>query len=417
MDIKKTRGQFFTTKERVLNVMVSLIENEGDIFEPSAGSGHIISAIENNLTNKIYSCELDESKVREKICTSEIEIGNFFDYIKNGRTYSTSIGNPPFVKFKNVENDTIEKIPEKIIGNGNLYYYFIKYSLEVLEKNGELIFIVPKEWLYNTSAQFLRDYLKGVGGFTHFIDCGEEKLFDDASVPSLCIFRFQLGYQGKVKYYDGIDSYNVGIFERKNVSYGKTIIFSNRRDNMSKISDLFDVKVGLVSGKEDVFRLHKNHNFKCDCVKKMMTTSKEYSDYLFLEDYDDFTHIPKDIQEYLNTHYEDLINRKIKNFTKNDWWKYGAIRNLELMKSNRPRIYGLMKTRDKRPFWVGESNSLFSGGVFALFLKDKYQNNIEDVVSYLNSEDFKKIMEESNLYSNNKVSITPSVFSSLPFGF
>ena len=76
-----------------------------------------------------------------------------------------------------------------------------------------------------------------------------------------------------------------------------------------------------------------------------------------------------------------------------------------------------MKTRDKNPFWVGEPNSLFSGGVFALFLKEEHERNLHDIVEYLNSEHFKTIMLEANLYTNNKVSITPSVFSSLPFGF
>ena len=78
----------------------------------------------------------------------------------------------------------------------------------MLQDDGELIFIVPKEWLYNTSAQFLRDYLCENGDFTHFIDCGEEKLFDDADVPALCIFRYQKNFKGKVKYYESIDDYN-----------------------------------------------------------------------------------------------------------------------------------------------------------------------------------------------------------------
>ena len=117
----------------------------------------------------------------------------------------------------------------------------------------------------------------------------------------------------------------------------------------------------------------------------------------------------------MNNHYNELIGRKIKKFTESDWWKYGAIRNLDLMKSNRPRIYGLMKTRDESPFWLGEEGSLFSGGVFALFLKEGVNMDICEAVEYLNSDEFKVIMKESNLYSNNKVSITPSAFSSLPF--
>lgn len=417
MELKKQRGQFFTTRDRVLNVLVSLVNNDGDIFEPSAGSGHIIRALEKCNKNKIYSCELDDFKVNGKVCESEITVGNFFNFIQNGRKYDTSIGNPPFVKLKNVEEETIQILPEKINDNGNLYYYFIKYSVEVLRDRGELIFIVPKEWLYNTSAQFLREYLRNKGGFTHFIDCGEEKLFDDADVPSLCIFRFEVGYNGKVKYYDSVDDYNESNYQTKNVTYGKTISFSNKDRSTNRVSDFFNVKVGLVSGKENVFKLPNNHNLGSEGIKRIMTTKKTYSEYLFLENYDRFDMLPERIQSYLNNHYDDLIGRKIRKFTENDWWKYGAIRNLEMMKSNRVRIYGLMKTRDKSPFWLGEEGSLFSGGVFALFVKEGVEIDIIRAVEYLNSDEFKEIMKESNLYSNNKVSITPSVFSSLPFCF
>jgi hypothetical protein len=108
-----------------------------------------------------------------------------------------------------------------------------------------------------------------------------------------------------------------------------------------------------------------------------------------------------------------LKKRKIKLFNEKNWWKYGAIRNLELMKSDKKRIYGLMKTRDENIFWVGDECSFFGGGVFGLFMKDDIKLDLIKLVDYLNSDDFKKIMRESNMYSNNKVSITPKAFGSL----
>jgi adenine-specific DNA-methyltransferase len=132
-NIKKSRGQFFTTRNRVLDALVSLIKNEGTILEPSAGQGHIIKHIEEKLNRKVIGIELDETKVIEKVCDSEITIDNFFNFIKNTNSYDTIIGNPPFVKLKNVEKNTINILPEKIPANGNLYYYFIKYCASLLE--------------------------------------------------------------------------------------------------------------------------------------------------------------------------------------------------------------------------------------------------------------------------------------------
>ena len=126
MELKKSRGQFFTTKNRVLDALVGLIDNQGTILEPSAGQGHIIDAIENKLNKNVVGVELDIDKIDTKVCESQIENNNFFNFIKTCGFYNTIIGNPPFVKLKNVEEDTINLLPEKIPGNGNLYYFFIK---------------------------------------------------------------------------------------------------------------------------------------------------------------------------------------------------------------------------------------------------------------------------------------------------
>lgn len=413
MDLKKCRGQYFTTNSRLLRILVSLIHNNGSILEPSAGSGHIIKEIENSLKRPVVGCELDESKVFEKVCSSSIFIENFFSFIKKEEYYSTVIGNPPFVKLKNVEEDTVLLLPEKILGNGNLYYYFIKYAVKILEDNGELIYIVPKEWLYNTSAQFVRNYLYENGNFTHFIDCGENKLFEDASVPSLCIFRFQRSFSGNTKYYNSLEDYENNNFIEKTVFFGDTISFSENSKVGVKISDIFDIKVGLVTGCEEVFRTQYNHAFESNCIVKIMTTSKTLSSYIFVDKFNNIDDIPPMTKNHLLSNKEILKKRKIKLFNEKNWWKYGAIRNLELMKSDKKRIYGLMKTRDDKIFWVGDECSLFGGGVFGLFIKDGIKLDLIKLVDYLNSDDFKKIMRESNMYSNNKVSITPKAFGSL----
>lgn len=416
-NLKKSRGQFFTTKNRVLDVLISLINNNGNILEPSAGEGHIVLEIEKKLNRNVLSVELDVDKVNSKICDSEIIVDNFFNYIKTCKTFDTIVGNPPFVKLKNVEQDTLDLLPEKIPGNGNLYYFFIKYCVKLLSDGGELIFIVPKEWLYNVSSQFVREFLKENGNFSHFIDCGEEKLFDDADVPALCIFRYVKNYSGDLKYYDTLDDYSLNKFVSKKVVYNNTISFCNEIRTGKTISDFFDVKVGLVTGAEKIFKLDDNIELPNNCIIQIVGTNKELSNYLFADNYDVFDELPEQVKNYLIPNKEKLIKRKISNFTEKNWWKYGALRNFNLMNSNRERIYGIMKTRDTNIFWVGNINEYFGGGIIGLFLKDGVDVNLDDAVEFLNSTDFRDIMKENNMCSNNKVSITPSVLSSLPFTY
>ena len=78
-NLKKSRGQFFTTKNRVLDALVSLIENEGTILEPSAGQWHIIKAIEDKLKKEFVGVELDSAKVGTKVCNSQIEVNNLLN--------------------------------------------------------------------------------------------------------------------------------------------------------------------------------------------------------------------------------------------------------------------------------------------------------------------------------------------------
>ena len=415
-EIKKARGQFFTTKDRVLNALTSLVQNRGDILEPSAGQGHIIKKLESLGFEDINALELDKSQADKKLCESQIIVGNFFNF-EWYENYDTVIGNPPFVKLKNVEKPTMDILPEKINQNGNLYYYFIKYSVALLRENGELIFIVPKEWLYNVSSQFVRDYLSEYGTFTHFIDCGEEKLFDDADVPALCIFRYQKDYTGQTKYYKSLDDYYNDTYELKIASYGKTISFVNEIVSGSTLSDFFDLKVGLVTGAEPVYKI-TNPSFLIDgYYKEIITTDRQITNYLYLEDFDNLEDVPQPIKDYFEALKPQLKARKIKKYTDKNYWKYGAIRNLDLMSSNRPRILCLMKTREENFFWVGPQNVCYSGGILGLFPKPGVNFDLEQVVTYLNSDEFKEILKENNMYSNTKVSITPSVLGSVKFNF
>lgn len=416
-NLKKNRGQFFTTKNRVLDALVGLIKNDGNILEPSAGEGHIVKHIEENLKRGVFCVELDKDKVSSKICDSKINIDNFFNYINTCGKFNTIIGNPPFVKLKNVEDETINLLPEKIPGNGNLYYFFIKYCVSLLENNGELIFIVPKEWLFNVSSKFVRDYLKDNGNFTHFIDCGEEKLFDDADVPALCIFRYEKGYEGKMKYYETLDNFYDNKFELKTVFYSNTVVFTNNNYSGKKVCDYFDVKVGLVTGAEKIFKVGDEWELPQEYLIDIVGTNRHLSKYLFLDKIKKFDDLPKNLKIFLLKNKKKLINRRIKKFDETNWWTYGALRNFKTMNSNQKRIYGLMKTRGDEIFWVGNEFEYFGGGLVGLFIKENVNVDLNTIVKYLNSKEFKLIMGESNMYSNNKVSITPSVLSNLPFPF
>ena len=89
------------------------------------------------------------------------------------KKYKTIIGNPPYVKKS----------------TGNLYLEFIKKCFHLLKIKGELIFIVPSDFLKLTKASNLLNNMLKVGTFTHIYHPNNENLFDNASIDVI-VFRY-----------------------------------------------------------------------------------------------------------------------------------------------------------------------------------------------------------------------------------
>ena len=208
---KESLGQYFTYNKKVQNVMLKLVKNKKGLgLEPSAGDGVLLKILNKKFKNvKFDAVELDSNI--PNFSGHEIMYEDFFKWFsRNTNKYNLVFGNPPYVAQKNISLESklhMQDLLNRYTGKANLYQFFIHRSVDLLEDKGELIFIVPKEWLYSTSAQELRSHLDGLGGFTHLIDCGEEKLFEDADVPSIIIFRWEKGYKKEdLKFAKDLDS-------------------------------------------------------------------------------------------------------------------------------------------------------------------------------------------------------------------
>ena len=166
--MKERRGQFFTTSADVQEAMASLLTHapsSSRCLEPSAGAGDLVSTLERHGYEGIDAIEFDQSI--DAICKTEIEHGSFFRYArgKEGR-YDIIFGNPPYVAWKNLEDsqktdrDVLEIKNRGYSDKCNFYLLFIDRCIDLLSDGGEVVLIVPKEWLYSTSAAPLREKMK-----------------------------------------------------------------------------------------------------------------------------------------------------------------------------------------------------------------------------------------------------------------
>ncbi|GHR31528.1 hypothetical protein VN1251_13610 [Helicobacter pylori] len=180
LDIK-TLGQIFTPKN-IVDFMLTLKQNHGSVLEPSAGDGSFLKRLK-----KAVGIEIDP-----KICPKNALCMDFFDYPLENQ-FDTIIGNPPYVKHKDIAPSTKEKLHYSLFDErSNLYLFFIEKAIKHLKPQGELIFITPRDFLKSTSSVKLNEWIYKEGTITHFFELGDQKVFLNA-MPNCVIFRFCKG--------------------------------------------------------------------------------------------------------------------------------------------------------------------------------------------------------------------------------
>jgi adenine-specific DNA-methyltransferase len=144
--LKRNLGQFFTP-QYLVDFCILLIKNKnGYLLEPSCGNG------------AFYKCMSDKStfiEIDKSVITSNKVLNiDFFDFPTSNK-FDVIIGNPPYV-----DNECfVVKHKTDIKVKANLYLYFIEKSFHHLSENGELIFIVPREFIKLTSAKYVNEML------------------------------------------------------------------------------------------------------------------------------------------------------------------------------------------------------------------------------------------------------------------
>lgn len=357
-------GQYFTTNDILRNKVFEFILNNPDvILEPSVGKGHLIQTVHNHNDTILFDMyEIDRTvQMLDNIPNNVI----YCDFIKHPikNKYNTIIGNPPFVR-------TIK---------GNLYIDFIYKCYHLLNPNGELIFIVPSDFFKLTSASSLLNTMIENGTFTHIYHPNKENLFENATIDVL-VFRYcknnkldkKVLYNNKLLYlihYDGLVTF------QKNINTNGVVF-----------KDYFDIYVGLVSGKDNVYKNKEYGNIE------ILNGENQMNKYIFIHE---FPCQDDKINQYLLSHKNELIHRKIKKFNDKNWFEWGAPRNMKSIQHNfgKDCIYMYNLTR-RNTIAFKDTVKYFGGTLILLIPKENINMNmnidINKILIYLNSNEFKQ---------------------------
>lgn len=358
MKTKKKLGQYFTTNIKLKEKMFEFIlNNPSNILEPSIGQGDLVQYIMQKIPNIMFDMyEIDTNiKVLDGINKNKIIYGDFMNQTF-AKKYKTIIGNPPFVKTK----------------KGNLYIDFTEKCFNLLENDGELIFIVPSDFFKLTSASKLLNEMMINGTFTHIFHPHNEKLFDNAYID-IVMFRYCKNnlINKKVLYNDKllhiINSNGLITFEEE------------KKINKILFGDYFNIYVGMVSGKEDVYKNENIGNIE------ILNGENKIDKYIYI---DKFPCENERINEYLLHYKKELIERKIRKFNEENWFEWGAPRNTSAINNNfgKDCIYIYNLTRKSNVSFLGKVH-YFGGGLIMLI--PKQDCNLNNIVEYINSGEFK----------------------------
>jgi adenine-specific DNA-methyltransferase len=281
---KHNLGQYFTTNNELKEIVYKFIlNNSTNILEPSIGQGDLVTFI----TEKLQDVKFDMYEIDTKINlldNVDKEQVIYGDFLKQNITkkYKTIIGNPPYVRTK----------------KRNLYIDFTEKCYNLLDNDGELIFIIPSDFFKLTSASKLLNIMMSNGTFTHIYHPHNEKLFDNANID-IIVFRYyknnsiikKVLYNDKSQYIINSDG---------------LITFSDKENtNNIMFKDKFNIYVGIVNGKEEVYKNRELGNIE------VLNGENKVDKYIYIEKY------PSDnnkINEYLLKYKKELLERGIKKF-------------------------------------------------------------------------------------------------------
>lgn len=295
--------QVFTPYEKVIELLdkVDYIENlyGKKVIENACGDGNVLkviveryirdsinrnidlSTIKIGLENDIYGAEIDKehymncitnlSYVAQKynifnvswkilnVDILKVKLEIKFDYV---------IGNPPYITYRDLDVDTRTYLKENYQvckeGKFDYCYAFIEASVNSLNDNGKVAYLIPNSIFKNVFGQRLRDFMSPY--LEKIYDYTTEKLFSALTSSAIIIFN-KGNIQNHIEYYDVANKsyYNINKSELGH-KWNFSVYRNNSGNNTTKIKfgDYFTASISIATLLNKAFVLKeftKNENY------------------------------------------------------------------------------------------------------------------------------------------------------------
>tara|TARA_B110000305_G_scaffold106669_3_gene119977 strand:+ start:336 stop:1532 length:1197 start_codon:yes stop_codon:yes gene_type:complete len=192
-EIKKQDGIFFTpieTINRNIEFLKPYFSSINTILEPSCGSCEYINKINQlyptkNITGIEYNKEVYNKIIPLENDKVKLINDNYINYDKLNK-YDLIIGNPPYYVMK--KNEVDKSFYPYFTGRPNIFILFIIKSLELLNDNGILSFVLPKNFLNCIYYADTRKYITDNYNIVTIMEC-DDKYIDTQQETVILIIQ------------------------------------------------------------------------------------------------------------------------------------------------------------------------------------------------------------------------------------
>lgn len=382
--LEKLRGGYYTPEpiaQFICNWAIDI--NTKGILEPSCGDGIFLKeavkrVMEVNpdlsIEDMVVGVELFEEEAKKaSIYGTKVVSGDFFEFykdnVKEKQKFDVIIGNPPFIRYQNVDANSREIAFQLMRGAGlhpnkltNIWLPFLVLSALALSKNGKLGMVIPAELFQVSYAgetrEFLAKYFDRLTLITFqkivFEDIQQEVilLLGEKTSSSKGIQVIELNDLDDLSNLDISNFYDYEVKElnhsdEKWIKYFlscEEIEFMRKlRNNVNIVptTNLFEINVGLVSGENSFFLM--NHEMvkeyqlgnatrmiigKTEQLKGVILSERDFRNlvekgkkvYMFAPKDVPFSELSKEEQEYIKYGEKLGFNMGYKCRIRKNWY-------------------------------------------------------------------------------------------------
>jgi hypothetical protein len=318
------------TPKSISKQMAKYLHNDGDLLEPSVGTGNLLQFIDNEKYSHIDVFDIELTYLKQIKDENNLTKYNE-DFLKHDfvdKKYKNIILNPPYIKIQELDEKYRKFLREKFSifkGNFDIYLAFLYKCIQLLSEDGVMVSITPNSYLRNKCSEKFMEYLIKNKLLKEVIDFGSKKVFDDIDVYC-CISVITkrndyVLYNNSKIYYDKISK---SLFEKETIN----------------LKNIVKIRNGIATLLDKIF-IHDEKLFDEPCWKPIFKVSKNKIRYIIypyqngeiLEEHEFSSKNPLTYRYLLEN--KDKLKERDKGKKKYaNWFAFGRGQGINVSKNN-----------------------------------------------------------------------------------